>query len=165
LSPNRSRTAVDSFEPLEPRTLMATDLPALADAYVLDGGSAGTNFGSSVELVAKRSANVGYTRETYVRFSIAGTSVAAGQTVKLRLFGRLGDTANNNLPAALLPVANTTWGESTITWNTKPAPSSTTPLDSETISGTTGQWYEWDVTNYVLDEKTNGQTDVSFVLR
>ena len=45
LNPIRFRTAVDSFEPLEPRTLMATDLPALADAYVLDGGSAGTNFG------------------------------------------------------------------------------------------------------------------------
>ncbi|HEV2295525.1 MAG TPA: DNRLRE domain-containing protein [Tepidisphaeraceae bacterium] len=165
MNPNDTRTAVQAFEQLESRTLLATDLPAVADAYVRDGASASSNFGSASELIVKQSANLGNTREGYLRFSIGATPVVAGQTVKLRLFGKLADTQDDNLPVALLPVADTTWGETAITWNTKPAPTASTPLDSQTISGTTAKWYEWDVTDHVINAKARGAGGVAFALR
>ena len=47
-------------------------------------------------------------------------------------------------------MTNTTWTETGITWNNKPA-SGTTALATVTIvnNSTTPRWYEWDVTAYL----------------
>jgi hypothetical protein len=34
-----------------------------------------------------------------------------------------------------------------------------------TLTGTTNQWYEWDVTSYLKSEKANGINTVTLVLR
>ena len=66
-------------------TAVAT-FAAAADAYVRDGTYAGQNFGTATDLVVKRSATLGNTRETYLRFGLSGLGdVVDG---KLRLFGR-----------------------------------------------------------------------------
>jgi O-glycosyl hydrolase len=161
--PSRHCRAVSTFEQLESRKLLAADLPAIADAYVRDGASANLNFGAATTLIAKKSANLGNTRQVFVRFDIASTSIAAGQAVKLRLYGKLADTQDNNLPVAIYPVENPRWTETDITWNTQPQAGSV--LDTETVTGTSARWYEWDVTDYVIDEKTNGRTFVGFTLR
>jgi len=141
-----------------------TTLPAAADSYVRDGAEATFNFGNNQQLIVKRSSNTGNSRESFLRFDLSNVAVNTGQAVKLRVWGRLSDTTNNNLALGVFPVANTTWAENVITWNNKPS-SGTTALDSETISGTTGRWYEWDVSNYVRAEKAAGRNAVSFVLR
>ncbi len=140
------------------------NLAPRADAYVRDGASANSNFGENGGLVVKRSSTIGNTRETHVKFDLTGVAAGAGQTVKLRLWGRLSDTINNNLILNLYPVADATWGENSITWNTRPA-SGATALDFDTISGTTGRWYEWDVTNYVRAEKAAGRNGIAFALK
>jgi hypothetical protein len=123
-----------------------------ADAYVRDGASAGTNFGNDTTLVVKRSSNTGNTRETHIKFDLTGITAGAGQTIKLRLWGKLSDTTNNNLSVGVYPVADATWGETTLTWNNRPTAGGTA-LATRTISGTTLALYEFDVTNYVRAEK------------
>lgn len=134
------------------------------DAYVRDGSFASQNFGTAQTLVVKRSVNLGNTRESHIKFDLTGVTVGAGQTVKLRLWGRLSDTQNNNLAVGLHAVADATWGETTITWNNRPA-SASTALDSETVSGTTLKLYEWDVTSYVRNEKAAGHNGIAFALK
>ena len=55
--------------PVQPVTLRAP-----ADAYVRDGSYAGTNFGGSAELVAKKSTNAGNSREVYIKFDTTGAA-------------------------------------------------------------------------------------------
>ena len=57
----------------------------------------------------------GSNRESFLRFDLSNVAVNTGQAVKLRLWGRLSDTTNNNLALGVFPVASTTWGE-TATW-------------------------------------------------
>jgi hypothetical protein len=134
------------------------------DAYVRDGSFADRNFGTEGTLVVKQSANRGSTRESHLKFDLTGVNVGAGQPVKLRLWGRLNNTENNNLAVGLHPVADITWGETTITWNNRPA-SASTALDTRTVSGTTLKLYEYDVTNYVRAEKAAGRNGIAFALR
>jgi hypothetical protein len=49
--------------------------------------------------------------------------------------------------AAVYTVTNTSWQESTITWSNKPA--RVVALSTNTLSGTNGVWYQFDVTAYV----------------
>ena len=63
----------------------------LADAYVRGGTSASTSFGADSEIdrqVQRRSLQ--YLREAYMKLDIS--DVQPGDTVRLRLFGRLSDT-------------------------------------------------------------------------
>jgi len=63
-------------------------------------------------------------------------------------------------------VTNTTWTETGITWNNKPA-SGTTALATVTMvnNSTTSRWYEWDVTAYLQQEKAAGRNTVTLALK
>ncbi|MDQ3440409.1 MAG: DNRLRE domain-containing protein [Planctomycetota bacterium] len=134
------------------------------DAYVRDGSFAGQNFGSDGTLVVKKSANAGNSRESYIKWDLTDTPVGPGQVVKLRVWGRLSDTTNDNLAVGLFAVSDTTWGETTLTWNNKPA-SAPTALATKTISGTTLKLYEFDVTTHVQNEKAAGRNGIGFALK
>jgi Bacterial Ig domain len=135
-----------------------------ADAYVRDGSSnAGRNFGTATTLVVKKGSSK-LNRWSYLRFD---TSVLPSVSqVRLRLFGRLNETTSTVVTTSVYPVANTTWGETQITWNNKPASGATrlasAVLDNQT---TTERWYEWDVTAYVQQEKAAGRHVVTLVLK
>jgi unsaturated chondroitin disaccharide hydrolase len=136
-------------------------LRAAADAYVRDGSYAGQNFGTAGDLIVKRSANVGNTRETYLRFDLSGTADVHGAT--LRVFGR-SSSSTQDVSVALYTVATTGWSETGLTWNTKPT-SAASAIASRTITGTTGTWYEFDITPYVVQQKAAGATAVALVLK
>lgn len=142
-----------------------TGLSPAADAYVRDGSSATTNFGTATTLQTQSSATAGNNRETYLKFDL--TTVTGISSAKVRLFGGLSDTTSSNVPAAIFSVASTTWVESgsgSITWNTK-SPSGATALASCTITDNVSRWYEWDVTAYLQAEKTAGRNVVSLVIK
>ena len=80
------------------------------------------------------------------------------------MFGRMLDTRLASMPVGLYPVANAAWSEAGLTWNTKPA-AGATAVDTETVSGTTGTWYTYDVTNYLKQQKAAGAAGVSFALK
>jgi hypothetical protein len=51
-----------------------------------------------------------------------------------------------------------------LNWNTRPA-AGATPLVTASVSGTTGRWYEFDITSYLRQQKAAGATVVAFALR
>jgi hyaluronate lyase len=102
-----------------------------ADAYVRDGTWAATNFGTSTWLFTK-TANTGQNQDAYLKFdtsSIGGVGSVA--SAKLRVNAEA--SANANVGMTIYAVSNTTWSESAITWNNKPARGG--PLASTTVTG------------------------------
>jgi endoglucanase len=131
---------------------------------VRDGILANNNYGSATELSAKRTTASGFSRETYLMFDLG--SVSTINSAVLRLFGKLSDTQQPTVQTSVFSLANksATWSESSITWNTKPA-ASTTALATATIRGTAGAWVQWDLTSFLKSEKAAGRNKVTVVLR
>jgi phosphatidylserine/phosphatidylglycerophosphate/cardiolipin synthase-like enzyme len=134
----------------------------LADAYVRGGQYANTNFGGAPDLVAKFSADPALRRETYLKLDISG--VQSGQTVRLRLFGRLSDTREPSVIVGIYPASSIAWGETTITWNNRPT-SGTSQWNVVTVAGTSSRWYEIDLTQQVQFERSLGRTTIALVLK
>lgn len=139
-------------------------LSPTADAYVRDGASATTNFGTATTLQT-HSSTAGNNRETYLKFDL--TTVTGITRATVRLYGSLSDTTGSNVPAGIYSVATTTWVESgsgSITFNNKPA-SGATPLATSVIGNNVPRWYEFDVTSYLQAEKAAGRNVVSLAVK
>jgi hypothetical protein len=131
-------------------------------SYVRNGTFAGQNFGTSTDLVVKKSATVGNTRETYLKFDLS--SLSSITTAKLRMNARLSDTSNASVLTQVFSATNTSWTETGLTWNNKPA-SGTTVRGSLIVTGTTSTWYEVDLTSFLKSEFTAGRKVVTLVLK
>ncbi len=144
-----------------------TTLNAQQDAYVRDGTNAGTAFGSTdpTVLVTKisPSGQLNNNRESYLTFDISSISGSIS-SASLRVFGNTEDTRDANVPVGAYSVSNTSWSESTITWNNKPATSSSA-LATATVTDNTGRYYSWNVAGYVQNEISAAHTKVSFALK
>jgi hypothetical protein len=135
-----------------------TSLGPIADAYVRDGTSANTNFGTATTLLVKNTSTLGNNRRTFLRFDI--TSVPGGVSkATLRLFGN--HTTGTTLDSAFA-VANSTWTETGITWNNQPA---TGAKQGASVSiTTTAMYYEFDVTAFVQSQRAAGVNLVSLAV-
>jgi hypothetical protein len=133
-----------------------------ADAYVRNGASAASNFGTFTELITKGGTDPQYMRESYMKLDIS--DVQAGDTVTLRLFGHLSDTRAASVTTRIYSVADTSWSENGITWNTKPAAAATAE-GSVVVSGTSGQWYTVNLTSFVQAQRGAGKTTISIALK
>ena len=134
----------------------------LADAYVRGGQYAATNFGSAAELVAKFSDDPQYRRESFLKFDIGG--VEAGDVVRLRVFGRLSDVREPRVVVGVTQATDTTWSESAITFNNRPA-SGTTEWGRVYVSSVTGRWYKVDLTARIQAERAAGRQFITLVLK
>jgi subtilisin family serine protease len=144
---------------LPPAVGSSVHVAAEADAYVRDGTSAGTNFGTATTLLVKNTSSAGNNRRSYLRFPL-GAVTGSVASAKLRLFGsRPAATASTDSAFA---VATNSWSETGITWNNKPALGAQQG-GSVTVT-TTARYYEWDVTSFVRSSKTAGATAVSFAV-
>jgi hypothetical protein len=135
------------------------NLNSTADAHVRDGASAATNFGSATIIEAQTSTTVGENRDAYFKFDL--TSVGDINNAKLRIFAAT--SVAGSVTTSVYPVANTTWTETTINWNNRPALGSPL-LSSITVTGTTFATYELDVTSYLMGEKNAGRNIVTLAL-
>jgi hypothetical protein len=142
-------------------TGVTTNLNGTSDAYVRDGSSANTNFGSATDLQVK-TGGTDFNRISYIKFDI--TSVSSISSAKINLFGKLADTQSSSVGVSVFPVADNSWTGPTITFNTKPA-FGATALSSLTVTGTTAKTYSFDVSNYVKQEKALGHNIISFALK
>ncbi len=108
------RTFKARFYKLAPVTV---DLAPVADSYVEDlAGKLDTNYGNTSTIVVKK-AGPGFNRESYLRFDVpAGGGVLLGAALKLTAL-----TTTTPGVHGIFTVADTTWAETGITWNTKPA--------------------------------------------
>ncbi len=134
----------------------------VADAYVRGGQYASTNYGNGTELIIKDSTDAAYLREAYMKLDIS--AVQTGQTVRLRLFGKLSDTRASSVTAAIAPVSTSSWTEATVTWNNRPAVESGT-WPAVTVSGTTAKWYEIDITSQVQALRAAGTNSVAIAIK
>jgi hypothetical protein len=145
-----------------PASLPPAQARVLADAYVRGGPYAATSFGATSETVVKFSSAPEYLREAYMKFDIS--SVQTGETVHLRLSGKLSDTRAASVVTQIFGVSNTSWAETSLNWNNRPAADATV-LGSITVTGVTAQWYEVDLTNYVQARKAAGATTIAIALK
>lgn len=140
-------------------------LPA-ADAYV-KGATPTDNFGAVAELQVKRTLNPGSGkgRQAYLRFD---TSSITGSFTKatLRVFGRLSaiTATNHDIPTAAFPVS-AVWTESLLTWANKPAPNVPQPLAQAIVTDDTERWCEFDITDFINDERIAGRAVTGVLLR
>jgi Bacterial Ig domain/IPT/TIG domain len=140
-------------------TAVTINLTPTADAHVRDGTSANTNFGSATTIEVQSSGTTGENRDAYFKFDLS--SVGDVNNAKLRFFAAT--SAAGSVSTSIYPVSNTSWTEATINWNNRPA-LATPVLSSVTVSGTTFQFYELDVTNYLIGEKNAGRNIVTLAL-
>jgi hypothetical protein len=116
-------------------------MPALADTYVRADYTT-RNYATSTLLEVRKSATTSYIREAYLAFDL--TSAVTNRRVLLRLAGRL-SSATAPVVGGVYAVASTTWTETGVTYEARPA-SGSTPLATFTVAGTTTAWVELDVT-------------------
>ena len=128
-----------------PTTL--TFLPE-ADARVQESAPT-TNYGTYKTLIADGGSDPDI--ESYLRFAVGGLPGPV-TSAKLRLY-----TTNGTVDGPAVYATSSTWGENTITWNTRPARTSGPQDDKGAIAVNT--WVEYDVTALVT-----GNGTVSFVL-
>ena len=107
-----------------------------ADAWVESGTNAAINHGTDPALIVDNDP----LSEGFLRFTVSGADGISKAT--LRLYAHNG---TNNGPK-VYAVADNSWTETGITWNTKPARGGT-PVDTGAIA--TNTWVEYDVTSLI----------------
>ncbi|MCW3463134.1 PQQ-dependent sugar dehydrogenase [Chitinophaga nivalis] len=146
----------------------AQDLTPVQDAYVRDGSNAAIKHGvtDSAFLITKVSpaGQLNNAREAYLTFELDTTDIRGVSSAVLQLYGNVDGTAAPTVPVSVYPVSNTTWSETAITWNNKPA-SGTTALATTTINNGSAVYYSWDITSYVKSERALGHKLISLVLK
>jgi hypothetical protein len=129
--------------------VIALTFIAEADSQVSEANP-NTNYGNTTYLQVDGAADPDV--ESFIRFTVNGVSGAV-QGAKLRVFDST--NASNNGPAVY--ATGTSWTETALTWNSRPARTSDVLDNKGSIS--TNTWVEYDVTSQV-----NGNGTFSFVL-
>ena len=158
---NLGRVATSSGVNVKVNVAQALALNPVADAFVRDGVFANANSGNSKNLDVS-SDNWSFLRESYLCFDYSSFAGSAVNSAKIRVYASRID-ANPSRTVSVFGLSNTTWGESTITWNNKPTESGT-PLGSYTVNNTARAWYELDVTAYINSQLALGKKIVSIRL-
>jgi photosystem II stability/assembly factor-like uncharacterized protein len=122
-------------------------IPPSADAYVRDGTSAATNFGTATTLQVKSTTTVGTNRIAYLRFPLTGVAGAVS-AAKLRLYGSRPSTQIQTDSAFAVP--SNTWTETGITWNNRAALGA---KQGQAVVTGSAAYYEWDVTPFVQAQR------------
>ncbi|WP_168123337.1 DNRLRE domain-containing protein [Paenibacillus sp. HB172176] len=121
-------------------------LTPVADAFVRDGTSSDTNFGSETSLLLKND-SVNYNRKSYIKFDFGDYEESSTSKAMLRLFVRNTGTAASRT-IDVYAVSDNTWDENSITWNN--APQEGTLLGQiPNVSTTAKAEYQFDITDYV----------------
>ena len=155
VTPAAPVTYLASFSP-------ATVITVMADTFVRGGTYAAANFGTRQTVEVDQSTDASSVRETYLRFDLR--TVATIGTARLRLYGAVSDARSVNVPINVLASSNTSWTETGLTWNTRPA-ATTAVLATTTIPDATPRWHEWDLTAYLQGERAAGRNVVTLIIR
>jgi chitodextrinase len=115
-----------------------------ADTYV-EADTPTTNYGSATELDADASP----VKSLLIKFAVSGINGRAIQSVMLRLYCVNGSVGSGG---DFHRVADTTWSESTVNWNTQPVADSTVLASLGPVNPNT--WYAVNVTSLVTGDGT-----------
>jgi calcineurin-like phosphoesterase family protein len=157
-TPTMTETTITTETATETVTLTTTSTPgsstsltfvAEADARVKQS-SPSTNYGNAATLQVDDTSDPDL--ESFVRFTVTGVSGPV-QSARVRLYSTTNGTKNG--PA--IYATNPLWNEKDITWNKRPARTSSAADNKGVIN--TNSWVEYDVTSLVT-----GNGTFSFVL-
>ncbi len=129
-----------------------------ADAAVRSGSHQSANFGTGAELGIIQSGG-DWNIQPYLRFNLSGIS---GNLVsaRLRFYVSDGDDDASPKPVSLSVVNDDSWGETTLTWQNKPATGNT--IASITFDAADDVYTSWfDVTSYLQSELADGRASFS----
>ena len=143
------------------RPLVYQTRAPVADAYVRAGAFASTNFGTSSKLLAKKGLSADNTFRTYMTFDVG--DVGAFGRAALRMTGRVSSSVTSSITVAVYAVADTTWQEHAVTWNTRPDLGAV--LGTLTVAGVAPRSREIDLTKFLIAERAAGHTRITLALR
>ncbi|WP_157280411.1 Ig-like domain-containing protein, partial [Pedobacter borealis] len=104
-------------------TPQALAVNPIADAFVRDGTLANTKYGAATTLEVKKDGS-SFFRQSYLRFDYSSFTQSSVESAKLRVYvSSVG--ADPTRVVSVYGLSNTTWAESTITWNNQPAETGT----------------------------------------
>lgn len=144
---------------------------ASADAYVYDG-SKGSNYGSAGSVVV-RTDGTNYNRQGYFMFPLTELDKAdveyTNVKVKLMLYVVSGSINVAEAKWRVYPVNSTSWNESTINWNNKPAPVTSRLLTQKQCFIPSDDYVkenfiELDLTEYALAQYKSGSKAISLFI-
>ncbi|WP_161601331.1 DUF7594 domain-containing protein [Paenibacillus luteus] len=136
--------------------VVKTVLSASADAHVNSGaGTVGANYGSQTGMELKEGGTT-YNRRIFLKFNVGDIGVL--NSAWLRLY--FSDAYTTAQQLKLYAVTDDSWSETGITYNNQPSYS--TLVSSMYVGGVNG-WYQWNVAEYVNQQKSADGT-VSFML-
>jgi glucose/arabinose dehydrogenase len=145
--------------------IVAQTLAPTADAYVQGGSTGGENFGDrNVLYVKDGNGKEQYQRDAYLKFDIRDLDVTEMGSAKLRVYGHLSGSKDINQVLALYDAPGAKWGERTITYDNRPSVSRKA-IATATVTNDENQWWEFDVTGWLRDQKDAGRTIVTLALR
>jgi hypothetical protein len=122
-------------------TAQPTILNPIADSFVHEGDP-DKNFGGQTVMFVKTQNDSTNNRIAFLKFSLAPVSGPI-TTVKFRMFGR---AFGGTHMLSVVPVADTSWGETTLTFKNRPALGARLmPIGVTTAP----KYHEWDVTAHV----------------
>ena len=138
----------------------------IADAYVRSGSYMNVNInrGESPVLITSGNGQSADEYHTYLRFDISAVSMDIS-SARLRLFGGLDSLSTAPVSIEVYNVPNWRgWLENTISFGNKP-PAEPTILSSTMVSGPGGQYYEWDLTQHIIELRKAGVYYVSLMVK
>lgn len=123
------------------------------DTYARAGTYSSENYGSETELLIKETSSANFHRKAYLQFDLYDLSSV--QKAELWLYATGVGTCN-------IQVSETSdnWTETSLTWDN--VPSAGSAISSQSVE-TKGEYYVWDVTDYVTSEM-DGDDLASFVV-
>jgi parallel beta-helix repeat protein len=116
---------------------------ANADSYVRET-SVNSNYGTSVQLWMDGDTGASY--ETYLKFSVSGIAGTI-QSATLRVY-----STSSTVDGPTVYATTNDWTETGVTWNTRPARTSSELDDKAAIA--TGVWVEYNVTTVITGDGT-----------
>ncbi len=141
-SPTPSPTPVPSPTPTSSSSSVLTFTPS-DDTYV-QYTYPNTNYGTSTQIVTDYSP----IRHMLLKFTVSGVGTQTVTSAKLRLYCVNGSTYGGDFHR----VADNTWSETSVTWNTAPASDSTILAQLGSVAA--GKWYEIDLTSLITGDGT-----------
>jgi fibronectin type 3 domain-containing protein len=137
-----SNTATATTAAATPVLTFAAEADARAEQ-----STATTNYGTATTIGADFSTSTSNI-ESFLRFTVSGVSPGSVSSAKLRL----NSTGNGTADGPAIYTTSSSWSETTINWNTRPAPTSAATDDKGAIPGNT--LVEYDVTPFVTGNGT-----------
>ncbi|QOV88559.1 CBM96 family carbohydrate-binding protein [Humisphaera borealis] len=139
-----------------------TDRAATDDSYVRYGTYTNTNFGQSQTLETGWNTTANEARIAYVKFDLSGINPdAADARALLRLRARSVDGSFVGIYA--IPTTGA-WTENALTYSNRPVPPAGQNYPYAEVFGAAARIYDFNVTSYVRNAISAGQTSITFAL-